>query len=205
MGHVRATHQETKHALRRLGNTLIDVFVSGCGTISPGMPGRNRWEAALDTVAGVLAAEGRAFHVIGEPVAGPARSLLTRHYGGCTDVLPAEVQAWLESDRQPLISLRDGHRLEVRYVPGGRGADLLWLEERRSEPDAESLLRLGLSEREAEVLWLLTRGRSVNQIAADLGISVGTVKKHLEHVYRKLGVSTAGAAVAVAFDTMSAS
>lgn len=49
--------------------------------------------------------------------------------------------------------------------------------------------RFSLSPREAEVLMLLARGRSVPFIAERLGISRTTVKTHIEHIYRKLGVS----------------
>ena len=168
---------------------------------------------ALDQVAGALQEDGKAFHVIGEPLSSAAQLLLARHYGPCSD-LPDPVLAWaqqerasfgtLEPDRlrEPLVSVRDGHRLTVRFVPGGNGPDLLWFLDRLSEPDATPLQRLGLSSREAEVLWSLTKGRSTKEIARDLGISPGTVKKHLERVYRKLGVSTATAAVAQAFDAL---
>jgi DNA-binding CsgD family transcriptional regulator len=169
---------------------------------------------ALDRVAGALEQEGRAFHIVGESLAGPARVLLARHYGLPPVGLPTPVQEWMEHEqasfassepdrlRQPMISLRDGRRLTVRFVPGGYGPDLIWLVERVSEPDASPLQRLGLSEREAEILWHLTKGSSTSEIARQLGISTGTVKKHLEHVYRKLGVSSATAAVAQAFDAL---
>jgi DNA-binding CsgD family transcriptional regulator len=105
--------------------------------------------------------------------------------------------------RQPLVSNRAGHRLIVRFVPGGHQPDLLWLIESPAERDATPLQRLGLSKREAEVLWLLTKGNSTSEIARALSISTGTAKKHLEHVYRKLGVSSATAAVSQAFDALS--
>ncbi|MFP5210453.1 MAG: response regulator transcription factor [Acidobacteriota bacterium] len=50
--------------------------------------------------------------------------------------------------------------------------------------------KLGLSHREAEVLLWIARGRSNAEIGASLCISPLTVKKHLERVYRKLGVKT---------------
>jgi DNA-binding CsgD family transcriptional regulator len=52
---------------------------------------------------------------------------------------------------------------------------------------------------ERRVLQLVATGRSNAEIAADLYVSVATVRKHLEHAYRKLGVHNRMAAVA-AFD-----
>jgi DNA-binding CsgD family transcriptional regulator len=46
-----------------------------------------------------------------------------------------------------------------------------------------------LSAREREVLGWVAGGRSNAEIATLLGIRAGTVKRHLENVYRKLGVS----------------
>lgn len=51
---------------------------------------------------------------------------------------------------------------------------------------------------ERRVLQLVATGRSNADIAADLYVSVATVRKHLEHAYRKLGVHSRMAAV-VAF------
>jgi DNA-binding CsgD family transcriptional regulator len=45
-----------------------------------------------------------------------------------------------------------------------------------------------VSPREAEVLLWLTQGRSNHDIGVILGMSERTVKKHLEHIYAKLGV-----------------
>jgi HD-GYP domain-containing protein (c-di-GMP phosphodiesterase class II) len=47
----------------------------------------------------------------------------------------------------------------------------------------------GLTDREVEVLRLLTRGMSNKEIAAELVISPKTAGAHLEHIYSKLGVS----------------
>ena len=45
-----------------------------------------------------------------------------------------------------------------------------------------------LTSRELAVLHLLVEGCTALAMAHRLGISVRTVQKHLEHVYRKLGV-----------------
>ena len=46
-----------------------------------------------------------------------------------------------------------------------------------------------LSQREVEVLGLLARGRTNQEIARNLLVSVSTVKKHVQHVIAKLRVS----------------
>jgi DNA-binding NarL/FixJ family response regulator len=58
-----------------------------------------------------------------------------------------------------------------------------------------------LSSREREVLLSLMQGRRNKEIAAALGVSVGTVRTHLHHIFRKLNVSDRTAAVLVALQT----
>lgn len=57
---------------------------------------------------------------------------------------------------------------------------------------------LGLTQRESEVLALLVSNHSNKGIAAKLVVSEDTVKTHIRGLYRKLGVSDRGGAVAVA-------
>jgi DNA-binding NarL/FixJ family response regulator len=57
---------------------------------------------------------------------------------------------------------------------------------------------LGLSRRQSEVLRLLTDGLSNHRIAEELVVGEETVKTHLRHVYRKLGVQDRTQAVALA-------
>jgi DNA-binding CsgD family transcriptional regulator len=54
----------------------------------------------------------------------------------------------------------------------------------------------GLTAREATVLALIVRGQRAPEIARDLVIAPGTARKHIEHVYRKLGVATRPQAIA---------
>lgn len=53
-----------------------------------------------------------------------------------------------------------------------------------------------LSQRELEILQLIAAGFSNQEIAARLVISVGTTKKHLEHIYEKLDAHSRTQAVA---------
>ncbi len=61
---------------------------------------------------------------------------------------------------------------------------------------------LGLTPREAEVLFWVARGKSNPEIATILGIGVTTVKKHLEATFAKLGVENRTSAAAVALERM---
>jgi DNA-binding CsgD family transcriptional regulator len=53
-----------------------------------------------------------------------------------------------------------------------------------------------LTDREIQVLELVAQGRTNTAIAHMLGVSPRTIAKHLEHIYRKLGVASRAAAAA---------
>lgn len=55
-----------------------------------------------------------------------------------------------------------------------------------------------LSEREREVLQLLTEGLSYKMVAARLGISYNTVNAHIRKIYQKLSVNSVSEAVSFA-------
>ncbi len=57
-----------------------------------------------------------------------------------------------------------------------------------------------LTKREVEVLEQLAKGRNYGQIAQNLTISEGTVRKHIENTYKKLQVHNKMEAVAIAKD-----
>ncbi len=65
--------------------------------------------------------------------------------------------------------------------------------ERRRNPQP------GLTPRQRELLGLLAAGHTNAQIARRLGVSEGTVRKHLENIYRRLNVTSRTAAVTRAF------
>lgn len=51
-----------------------------------------------------------------------------------------------------------------------------------------SSIDVALTSRETEVLEQLSKGLNYNQIATNLFISTGTVRKHIENIYSKLQV-----------------
>ena len=78
---------------------------------------------------------------------------------------------------------------------------------REFKPDfssSEPLLKLGLTPRAAEALLWLAQGKTNSDIAAILGITESTVKKHVQEMFDKLGVETRGAATLRALETLTA-
>ena len=62
--------------------------------------------------------------------------------------------------------------------------------------------QFGLTERESEVLLWLARGKSNQDIGQILTMSPRTVNKHLEQVFRKLGVENRTSAAAVSLGVL---
>ena len=125
------------------------------------------------------------------------------------DRLPESLSRWVEHQRslpsdsgdtlQPRTSLtveRLGKRLVVRLITDHQEDRNLLLMEESFHLSAAPLEYLGLTRREAEILLSIARGRTDREIAVTLYISPRTVNKHLEHIYRKLGVGNRTEAVA---------
>ena len=117
--------------------------------------------------------------------ASPAARRLLRDYVGESRGadLPPELADWLETGAPVLTHVDGDRRLKVR-----RSGDALLLEETRD--------LLGLTARESQILAWVARGKTNREVAELLWIAPTTVRKHLENVYAKLGVTTRTAAVA---------
>jgi DNA-binding CsgD family transcriptional regulator len=100
-----------------------------------------------------------------------ARRLLTEMRALCTPL-----------GAQPALARAE--RLVQRLIPRG---------------DLPALYPAGLSVREVEVLRLLAVGRSNPEIATALSLSVRTIERHVENLYRKIGVHGRAEATAYAF------
>lgn len=100
----------------------------------------------------------------------------------------------------PLVIARGPGRLVCSLHGQGRGGE--WLVALRVESDTaavESLIQaFRLTQREAEALYWVIKGKTNRDIGDILGTSPRTVHKHLEHVFEKLGVETRTAAAALA-------
>jgi DNA-binding CsgD family transcriptional regulator len=67
--------------------------------------------------------------------------------------------------------------------------------------DPQVLRRLGLTAREADVLYWVAQGKSNPVIGLILGASPRTVQKHVEHIFQKLSVESRTSAAMVAMET----
>ncbi len=65
------------------------------------------------------------------------------------------------------------------------------------QPPSMQLLIEPLTARELEVLKLIEAGRTNEEIAGQLVISITTVKRHISNLYAKLGVKSRTQAVAI--------
>jgi DNA-binding NarL/FixJ family response regulator len=85
-------------------------------------------------------------------------------------------------------------RLERAQQQGGFNANFT---------SSQPLEKLGISTREAEILLWVAQGKTNSEVGVILSISSGTVKKHLEHIYAKLGVEGRNPATLKALEALS--
>jgi DNA-binding CsgD family transcriptional regulator len=104
----------------------------------------------------------------------------------------------------PLCIEQAGKRLSVHLSSDLIGEQYLVLlqEEKLPSFSIASLELLGLTQREAEVLFWIAKDKSNAGIARVLGCCEGTVRKHLENIYKKLDVQTRTGAVMVALEKL---
>ena len=139
-------------------------------------------------------ARGRQFtSVVATEDTRRAREVFAEKIAGTASVTDAEV----------VLVGPQGNRVsvEVSSVPLHRGdrvigvfGQLSHVEENAADPPAHP----ALTPRQGEILQLLARGYSTRQMADELHISTETVRNHVRHVLRTLGVHSRLEAVAVA-------
>ena len=142
-----------------------------------------------------------------------ARDLLLRYYGTEAPETPAPVLTWLRRHVANAVVLIEPPRLSIELGPKrltfrlhqqigdseGGGDWLIIMREQSDESVIDAIaLSFKLTPREAEVLYWVVKGKINRDIGDILGSSPMTVKKHLEHVFAKLGVETRTAAAGMA-------
>jgi DNA-binding CsgD family transcriptional regulator len=178
-----------------------------------------RIQSLLEAASGVLGTAGLGVIVLADPLhelTSGALIQLYRFFGrpGRVDPLPQRVSRWVDRQRavmsggggglaRPLSASRDGHRLVLRFLPAAAAhpeAVLLSEDIVRSGPN--SLEAMGLTAREADVLSAVATGATNAEIGERLHIAPSTVKKHLDNVYAKLGVSRRTGAAAIMLEML---
>lgn len=111
------------------------------------------------------------------------------------DLIPNEIRTWLaKGDRKRPLVIRHPKKGEIEicnfsFSPA-QNLTLMRIDYRFVRQSPKALLTLGLTAREAEVLFWITEGKTNPEIAVILDTSPGTVKKHAANLYAKLGVPT---------------
>lgn len=121
-----------------------------------------------------------------------ATSLLHRHFPGWDG---ARLPAGLGAPAGPL-------RVRRFTEAGSDELASLILEERAARAGPAALLTLGLTPREAEVLFWIAEGKGNAEIAVILGAGVRTIHKHAENLFRKLGCESRHAATVIALGVL---
>ncbi|MDB5814654.1 MAG: two component transcriptional regulator, LuxR family [Rhodocyclales bacterium] len=179
-----ATHLQSARQMKQ-ARSALDAFGQATISVRPAS-GRITWQTPL------------------------ARKLLAEYFGA-DDVAPAPVLEWIATTAlrlksslpqppKPLTITRSAKRLI--FTLHDQTADEEWLLVLREESDTaviESLIAaFRLTQKEAEVLYWVIKGKTNKDICYILGSSPRTVHKHLEHVFEKLGVETRTAAANLA-------
>jgi PAS domain S-box-containing protein len=105
------------------------------------------------------------------------------------------------TDSQVVMIGADGERVgvELSSVPLMQGDRVIGVFGQVADVDAAAPREPHphLTPRQTEVLGLLERGKSTDDIAAELHLSIETVRNHIRHILRALGVHSRLQAVAV--------
>ena len=98
------------------------------------------------------------------------------------------LQRALSRTSSSLAFVRLGVKLAVHFIPDKDGAYILMKTGHMAKP--VDLSAWPLTQREKEIATLVAAGKTNVEIGLVLQISMRTVQKHLENMFRKLGVET---------------
>lgn len=127
--------------------------------------------------------------------------------GWSENMIPDEIRIWLiKGDTSKPLVVRHPKKgeIEIHNFPlsVSGSLSLMRIEHRIVDPGPRALVALGLTAREAEVLYWITEGKTNPEIAIILNASPDTVKKHAANLYAKLGVPTRTSAARCALSVL---
>ena len=131
-----------------------------------------------------------------------AKQQLSRFfYWSSQDNLPPEIAAWLAAPNTPLLQATGQARLKVTLVRNDQQRMLL-CDELPAKPAPQLLQKLGLTPRQAEVLFWISRGKTNGEIGIIVGASVHTINRHVEAIFQRLNVESRSAAMVAALEVL---
>lgn len=183
--------------LARMKVHLANARTTYRSRLALGLAGRSLVAIRQDGGVVWCTPQAEAVFVAVDPTWTPDRGALPEALAG-----PALTLTVLDPS-QPPASLRvnvSGMEVDLALVEADRPDETLLrvTEVREDGKIAELQKHNGLTRREAEVLLWVSYGKTNKTVSEILGISPRTVNKHLEQVFRKLGVETRAAATAIA-------
>ena len=104
------------------------------------------------------------------------------------DALQAGASGYLLKNASPDDLCRAIFEVRAGGAPMSAEIARLVVEAFHRPTSSESSQAFNLSKRETEIVQLVAKGMANKEIAADLSISVETVRVHLKHIYEKLHV-----------------
>jgi DNA-binding CsgD family transcriptional regulator len=189
------------HLVQAFANVeTIGVMRQKVGLLVQAMEAKDQGVVLLTKDGRVRLINGRAQYWLGE-------------YFGCSsgraDLLPDVFRAWLAHQesalhvkddiplaRKPFVVERKGECLVVRHLCEADRC-ILVMEQQPTIVHPAAFKPSDLTGREAEVLLWVAQGKTNAEVGAILDMSSRTVQKHLEHIFKKLGVETRVAATRV--------
>lgn len=215
-GRTRAASTSIRRALREartaterpaLLSAAVDIFRAGRDAVAARSAAEElstTASVARSPVLGAMAAHatGTVLIMEGEPAAA-LEHLRPAAHSWCTLQMPYEAARTSVAIGLACAALLDGSAAD-REFSNARETFLAL----GAEPDVDRLDALtggppsadGLSDRERDVLTHLAAGETNKEIAEALRISPHTVRRHVEHIFTKLGVTSRTAATAHAYE-----
>jgi len=120
--------------------------------------------------------------------------------------LASYFQDWLQSDVSTNLHVKCFNEpIEIVYERAQKNMHLLHIEEYKQAKSADDLKEnLPITKRESEVLLWVSYGKTSWEISQILAMSPRTVNKHLEQIFRKLGVDNRTSAAAISIRILEA-
>ncbi len=159
---------------------LLDIDALGASPV----PTVSEWSAAFDRVPVVVVSSGQDDQLIKEVFDAGAAGFLPTSYSE---------SAMLAALRLVVEGAKAQQRASVPHAPEHKS--------NRKDLPEQAHSAFGLTERQLEVLSLAAQGKTNQAIAKQLGIAEGTVKLHMNAIFKALNVTNRSEAILIASRT----